>query len=534
VAPAALAVQRTEGPLGVSDAFYSGLRQYVCSREAQAMQHSDMERELEARGQELMRTLYQAWLELQAQGVAEQPVVDAEGTQRTRERTQHRELETIFGTVTVARTGYGAEGEESLHPLDAKLNLPAERYSLELRRRAAEEASKNSFDETVETLARYTGAHIPKRQVEELVQRAAQDFDAFYEARHDAQVAASAEAGSLEADSVEAGSVLVLTCDGKGVVMHAADLRPGTRKAAERKQHKLNTRLSRGEKRHRKRMATVAAVYTVPPYVRTPEQVLEAVARTQAERPDPSRPRPERKRVWASVEQEPDDVLVEAFREALDRDQTGEKQWVAVVDGNETQIGILEQLAEAHGIELTIILDLFHVLEYLWKAAHAFASEGSAALEKWVLERVLEILRGRASYVAAGMRRSATRRHLSKKQRAPVERCANYLLYYKQYLAYHQYLAAGLPIASGVIEGACRHLVKDRLGRTGARWRLSGAEAVLRLRALRTSNDFDEYWRFHEAREFERNHQAHYAGGNVPALQRPPGVPNAARLTRLK
>jgi hypothetical protein len=188
------------------------------------------------------------------------------------------------------------------------------------------------------------------------------------------------------------------------------------------------------------------------------------------------------------------------------------------------------------GIGLTIILDLFHVLEYLWKAAHAFAAEGSAALEKWVLERVLEILRGRASYVAAGMRRSATRRHLPKKQRAPVDRCANYLLSYKPYLAYDRYLAAGLPIASGVIEGACRHLVKDRLGRTGARWRLSGAEAVLRVRALRASNDFDEYWRFHEAREFERNHQAHYAGGNVPALQRPPGVrsPNTARLTRIK
>jgi len=538
---AALALQPAQGLLGVSDAFYSGLRQFVCSREAQAMQHSDMERELEARGQELMRTLFQAWLDVQAPGEAGEPVVDTTNQERGRKRVQQRTLETVFGTVSVERAGYGAEGEDSLHPLDAKLNLPAERYSLELRRRAAEEASRNSFDETVETLARYTGAHISKRQVEELVQRAARDFDAFYEARRDAEVVASGEGGSVDAEpvatgSVETGSVLVLTCDGKGVVMHAADLRPATHKAAERTQHKLQTRLSKGEKRHRKRMATVAAVYTVPPYVRTPEQVLEAVARLRAERPDPQRPRPECKRVWASVEQEPEDVLVEAFREALDRDRTGEKRWAAVVDGNETQIGILEQLAEASGIELTIVLDLFHVLEYLWKAAHALEKEGSTALEQWVLERLLEILRGRASHVAAGMRRSATRRHLPMKQRAPVDRCANYLLYYKHYLAYDQYLAAGLPIASGVIEGACRHLVKDRLGRTGARWRLSGAEAVLRLRALRTSNDFDEYWRFHEAREFERNHQAHYAGGNVPELHRPTRVqsPNAARLTRLK
>ena len=499
---------------------------FLASEEAWEMKHSDIERAIEERGRELMRMWYQAWLDLQAQGVVKQPVVDAAGKERTRKRPQSRELETIFGTVTVARTGYGTEGEESLHPLDAKLNLPEERYSLELRRRAAEEASKNSFDETVQTLARYTGAHVPKRQVEELVQRAAQDFDAFYEARHDAEVAASAETGS----------VLVITSDGKGVVMHTADLRPATRKAAERKQHKLKTRLSKGEKRNRKRTATVAAVYTVPPYVRTPEQMLETVARTKAEPPDPPRPRPARKRVWASVEQEPEDVLPEAFREALDRDPTGEKQWVAVVDGNETQIDILEQLAEDYGIELTIILDLFHVLGYLWKAAHALEREGSAELEAWVLERLLEILRGNASHVAAGMRRSATRRHLSKRQRKPVDRCADYLLDYKPYLAYDQYLADGLPIASGVIEGACRHLVKDRLGRTGARWRLPGAEAVLRLRALRTSNDFDEYWHFHEACEFERNHQARYADGKVPATQLPAGVRsrNAARLTRLK
>ena len=86
-------------------------------------------------------------------------------------------------------------------------------------------------------------------------------------------------------------------------------------------------------------------------------------------------------------------------------------------------------------------------------------------------------------------------------------------------MAYDQYLADGLPIGSGVIEGACRHLVKDRLARTGARWRLRGAEAVLRLRALRSSGDFDEYWKFHEAQEYERTHRQRYADGQVPSLR---------------
>lgn len=489
------------------------------------MQHSDMERELETRGRELMRTLYQAWLDVQAPGEAEGPVVDAAGKERTRKRTQARALETVFGTVMVQRTGYGAEGEASLHPLDGKLNLPAERYSLELRRRAAEQASKSSFDETVETLARYTGAHIPKRQVEELVARAAQDFDAFYETRRTAPHAAQ-----------ETGSVLVLTCDGKGVIMHRDDLRPATRRAAARQAHKLQTRLSKGEKRHRKRTATVAAVYTVAPYVRTPEQVLAAVARTPPGDAPPPRPRPERKRVWASLEQEAEQVLAEAFQEALDRDAGRSKTWVAVVDGNESQLGMLEALATTHHVELILILDVFHVLQYLWQAAHALEQEGSADLEAWVLERLLAILRGRASHVAAGMRRSATRRTLAKSRRAPVDRCAAYLLNYKPYLCYDQYLAAGLPIATGVIEGACRHLVKDRLGLTGARWRLPGAEAVLRLRALRASNDFDEYWRFHEAHEYASNHQARYAGRSVPGIELPAVSPprTSARLTLLE
>ena len=202
------------------------------------MQHSDLERLLAEQGQELMRQLYQNCVDQQAQAEVADEVVDATGKERTRKRTQQRELETIFGTVEVQRTGYGAEGAASLHPLDAQLNLPDERYSLEVRRRAALEASKNSFDETVETLSRYTGAAIGKRQVEELVGRAAQDFDAFYQRRHQqaatAQAAAAAAeppaaTGAVPEDAVPAAGLLVISSDAKGVVMHRQDLRPATR-----------------------------------------------------------------------------------------------------------------------------------------------------------------------------------------------------------------------------------------------------------------------------------------------------------------
>jgi hypothetical protein len=482
------------------------------SEEVQSMTHSELERELEKKGRELMRTLLQEHLYNRSPGQCEKPVSGSDGIDRCRVRLQERKLETVFGTVSVERAGYGKEGVESLHPLDAELNLPDERYSLELRRRVAEEAAKDSFDETYESIGKITGGHVPKRQIEELVRLAARDFDTFYEMRQ-----------GQPAGGEQTASILVISVDGKGVVMRTQDLREQTRKAAMERTHKMGARLSRGEKKNAKRMATVAAVYTIAPLVRKPE---ELVPENNAIRAEPPRPRPEKKRVWASVEKSPEEVIEKAFQEAGYRDPAHQKKWVALVDGNKPQIRILRRISKEKGIYLSIIVDVMHVIEYLWDAGRAFHPEAGAELEGWVRIRLREILRGKAGYVAGGMRRSATLRTLGSAERKPVDACANYLLTYAPYLRYNLYLAQGFPIATGVIEGACRHLVKDRMEVTGARWSLNGAEAVLRLRALRSSHHFDEYWSFHEAREYERNHRALYAGGIVPPTLKKP------RLTR--
>jgi hypothetical protein len=233
--------------------------------------------------------------------------------------------------------------------------------------------------------------------------------------------------------------------------------------------------------------------------------------------PERKRPKPEHKRVWASVEEPVEHVVHELFAEAMDRGVEG-RQLVALVDGNEVQLGNILVCAEEYGLPITVIIDFIHVLEYLWKAGTAFHGEGTRELEDWVHKRMLRILEGKASSVAGAIRRSATRRKLSEAQRAAVDTCANYLIKYKAFMRYDEYLAAGYPIATGVIEGACRHLVKDRMELTGARWSLKGAEAILRLRSLRASGDFDEYWAFHEAREHERNHASKYADGRVPEM----------------
>ena len=146
---AAPAISSLERPYELGRQCFEHILFFLDSEEGFSMTHSELERELGKRGMELFRILLQEHLDRRGPGRCDQPVYDADGAQRRRTRPHTRKIETVFGTVEESRTGYGKEGEESLHPLDAELNLPPERYSLELRRRVAEEASKNSFDETV-------------------------------------------------------------------------------------------------------------------------------------------------------------------------------------------------------------------------------------------------------------------------------------------------------------------------------------------------------------------------------------------------
>jgi hypothetical protein len=474
---------------------FEDLIEQLLSPVAAELTHSQAEDLIERQGREVLRQLLQGWLESRGVGDVGPVLAGPDGVQRPQRRLHSRRLESLFGTVQVERLGYSTSGQESLHPFDAELNLPKELYSHAVRKKVAVEAARSSFEEVVEAITEHTGAQVPKRQAEELCQRAAQDFDAFYAQRR----------AQPQDPAAAAGSIVVLTTDGKGVPMRTEALRPQTRKAAETSTHKLRTRLSKGEKRHRKRMATVASVYSIAPYVRSADDLVRELAPVCQVRPA-QRPQPRGKRVWASVRKAPRAVIAEMFDEARGRDPEGQRPWVVLVDGQEHQLRLIRQEVKRRRVAVTLILDLFHVLEYLWAAAFALYAEGSAEAERWVRTQLHALLRGRASYVAAAMRRSATMQALASSKRAAVDKCADYLLKYRAMLRYDQYLAAGYPIGTGVIEGACRYLVKDRMERTGARWSLDGAEAVLRLRALWTNGDFEPYWTFHLHHEYERNY----------------------------
>jgi len=491
-----------EGALVQADRKYAALKAQILGPELDGESAAGIERLLHREGFEVLRLLFQGCLENRSLNRPEGPVIGDDGVERTHGRKDtERTLATIFGDVAVTRIAWTSRGADARHPTDGELNLPSVKYSLELQRQISIAAAQMPFEASIESVERTTAGSIPKRQAEETVVSAARDFDAYYQEHYPAM---------SPADTSE---ILVLTLDQKGVVVVPRDLREATRKVAGTSRRKLETRLSRGEKPGRKRMATVAAVYTVGPHVRTPGDIIAGLKR-KGERV--KRPRPEEKRVWASLQKPMKEVIAEAFDEAERRDPKATKRWFVVIDGDPDLEAAVEAEAKRRKRQVSLVLDFIHALEYLWRASTAFYPETSPEREGWVLERLQRLLEGKCSDVAAGMRRSAMRRGLTGAARKAVDTCANYFLRRKHMMRYHEVLLAGAPIASGVIEGACRHLVKDRMELTGARWTLERADAVLQLRALLVSDDFDDYWRFHEKREQWRNHASRYQDHRVP------------------
>jgi hypothetical protein len=467
--------------------------------------HAELEELLTTRARELMRQLFQDHLDLRAQREQRlSEVTDAGQVARPAVETGHtRALTSVFGQVRVSRLAYRRRGRVNLYPADGQLNLPVEKHSHGLRKFAAVEAARGSFDDVTDAIERATGVRLGKRQAEELASRAAVDFDDFYAQR---RVPAGAKR-----------DVLVLSADGKGIVMRPEALRPATANAAAGSTPKLSTRLSKGEKRNRKRMAEVGAVYDAEPVVRAPADIL---ARTNTDNTDDAQPAeaPVAVNKWltASVTDDAATVVSQIFDEAHRRDPHHVRTWIALVDGNNHQIDRIHTEATQRGADVTILCDFIHVLEYLWKAAWSFHDEGDPAAEDWVHDKAIAVLQGKATHVAAGIRRTATRRSLNPTRRAGADTCATYLTNKAPYLDYPTALHNGWPIATGVIEGACRHLIKDRMDITGARWGLTGAEAILKLRAIRSNGHFNEYWHYHLTQERHRVHETRYRNGTIP------------------
>jgi hypothetical protein len=461
------------------------LEAWLASRRALQLPLHQIERQQESKGREVQRLLLQAHLQQRAYGdVGSALRVQQDGGGEvlyTHRRLRTRCLKTIFGPVEIARMGYSRLGAPTIFPLDQALALPERSFSYELQRRLIKAAVQNPFHESVEAIAELTGVAVPKRSLENLLRDAARDFDAFYQER---------------IPEPATGSILVAAIDGKGIPMIQAEAAQPT------------VRRSKGEKANRKRMATVAAVFTRVPWVRTPEQVVKSLFHLRRSAPGDLQtpPRPENKRVWASLLKGKAAVIQEVAQEMRRRDPGGTKTRVALTDGERALQILVEQK-----LGITLVLDLLHVLEKLWKAAYMFHAEGSLEAELWVADRALRILFGEVSQVVKGLRQSITKRRLLGAKRKTLSDVANYLYRNRARMRYDEYLAQGLPIASGPVEGACKNLIKDRMERSGMRWTEGMAEAIVQLRAIYLSGDFDRYWSFHIEKDQSRLYPNHWS-----------------------
>ena len=477
------------------------------------------------RGRELLCGLVQLSLDAQAEREVRLPAVTgADGVPRAcAERGHSRTVVTRLGEVAVSRIGYRSKIKKvpALFPRDAVLNLPPRGYSWALQQLAEMFCRSVSFEQGHEFVAAATGVSVGRRQLEQIMVAAASDAERFCQ---DLDRAAVLQAGQQqqqeeEEEEEEEGQEkglppLGISADGKGVAMRPEARRPETaRKAAGRPGQAFARRLGTGQKSGSKRIAETGAVFDVLPPdgeqgPRTPEQIM---GRAPGQ-PAPDGPRAANRWYIADITASCAETIAALFDHAERRDPGHARTWIALVDGANHQIDVITAEAARRDVTITILIDFIHVIGYLRKAAWCFHPARDPAAGDWVTAQGLAILHGRTPEVIARIEAAAAADppRPGSEHAKIIRTTLTYLRNKQPYLDYPRALANGWPIATGVIEGACRHLVQDRMGITGARWGLEGAQAMLWLRAINASGDHDAYWDWHIQQEHQRNHLSRY------------------------
>jgi hypothetical protein len=433
------------------------------------------------------RSCVGAFLDSHGTGDLGETVTLPDGRQTQRLAEVHtRRYVSIFGAFVLRRTVYGSRAGQALElvPLDNRLQLPAGVFSYVLQDWDQSLAVEQAFSQVNQTIAHILKLEQSVDSLEEMNRQMARAVGDFRD-RQGTPAAA------------EEGAIVVVSADQKGIVIRGQGT--PTVCGGERPQ---------GQRANQKRMATVGAVYTVDAYVRTADEVVAALFHDADQQPRP-RPQPCHKRVWASLPQEgpqPRSSIAVVFDwlwwEFAQRNPRLQRPTVCLCDGQEA---LWEACAEAVGDEDRVeILDLLHVTPRLWQAGKLlYGAQGKAVLP-FVRQRVTQVLEGKVESVIRGLRRLATAAKLSGEKKKSMRRLCRYLYKNRHRMHYDEYLRAGYPIASGVIEGACRHLIKDRMERAGMHWTMAGAQAMLDLRSVWIGDQWDAYQTQRIAQETER------------------------------
>lgn len=403
------------------------------------------------------------------------PVTAPDGTRLTYHDLRPTTYYSVFGKVRFERHYFTAPGQPGRCPVDAELSLPARCYSDLLREWAVYGTTDESYRESQTMLERILGLSLSVQALETCVTQAGEDVTTFYE-----QPAAPTA-------PVPSGTILVVQADGKGV--------PMVQPPAQR----LPVRLGKGQKRGKKKEAVVTGFYTIAPYPRTPQEVVAALLQEPGGPEPAARPRPEGKELRATLEGKAVAMHRLAQRVAP-RDGPTIQERVALTDGAEA----LQQQLVSHFPEHTLVLDIIHATEYLWDTATALLGETHPQRTAWVRAYLESLLAGETDAVITALEAEAKHPRCTRLQRQAVRRTVGYYERNRPYMHYDEYLGRGWPIGTGIVEGACRHLVKDRMEQSGMRWTPDGAQAVLDLRAVRINGHWDAYWTFHRQQQQRR------------------------------
>ena len=473
---------------------FAGLLAWAAD-EAGYLDHGEREEVIGAEGRELQRRLLQATFDLGAareERIAQ--VTSAAGIRHgTVEAGHGRGLASVFGPVRVTRMAYRNRREPNLYPADARQVLPDDPYSLGMRALAAYHLATSGYGQAQEIIEARTGVTAGRAQLAGLAGDLAAWTGDFYEER----------ARDAEEEEQPGSDVIMMQGDGKGIA-----LRPEHRKGGGT--DPAHTGI--------KKMAEIVAVADFTPAVREPEDIAAPPARRKAH------PGPVARDKWvsASITDDIPSMIAKAFDEADRRDPQRVRQRVFLVDGNKQQITAIEAQAAERGLKVPVLIDYIHVSGYLGKAAAALHPGDPAAAGQWADGQLLRVLHGRAKAVAATLKSVATKARANPRTRhldlTDMDRAVTYLDNNRRHMRYDKALAAGWPIATGMIEGACRFVIEDRFGITGARWSPDGAEDILKLRAVVVNGDLDDYMRYYKERYRDEHHLARYDPASIEDL----------------
>lgn len=459
------------------------------TQDASRIDHGEREKVLQDSGRELQRRLLEATFAIDcAREERISQVTSAAGIRHgSVEKGHGRGVASVFGPVRAERLAYRNWREPNLYPADARWILPEDPYSLGMRALVAFHLATSGYGQTQEIIRARTGVTIGRAQLTGLAADLASLTSEFYARR------------AVDTPDSPPGDLLMMQADGKGIA-----LRPEHRKATRDDASRPGI----------KKMAEIVAVADVTPAVREPADIAAPPAHRAA------RPGPVARDKWvaASITEDIPAMIGAAFDEADRRDPHQVRQRVFLVDGNKQQITAINDHAAARGLKVPILIDYLHVAGYLRKAAACLHPHDPAAASQWADSQLLRILHGRAKAVAATLRSVATNPRTGHLDLTAMDKAATYLENNHQHLRYDTALAAGWPIATGMIEGSCRYVIEDRFGITGARWSPDGAEDILKLRAIVVNDDLDAYMAYYKKRYLEEHYLTRYDPASIPDL----------------